>query len=95
MHLDEFRAAKDLYDVDLLGQLSSARERFLAHRIEAAPDMDQIVRIDGSATGAALDEGRPLRRPRARGLGELRVGDRVGRARVERVLYTEYADLAR
>lgn len=73
----------------------SGRERFLAHRIEAAPDMDQIVRIDGSATGAALDEGRPLRRPRARGLGELRIGDRVGRARVERVLYTEYADLAR
>jgi len=71
------------------------RERFLAHRIEAAPDMDQIVRIDRPLHDAVHDEGQGLRRARARGHGELRVGDRVGPARVERVLYTEYADLAR
>ncbi|WP_363797148.1 MBL fold metallo-hydrolase [Lysobacter firmicutimachus] len=67
------------------------RERFLAHRIEGAPDMDQIVRIDGDAA----PEGQALRRPQARGSGELRVGDGIGRGRVERVLYTEYGDLAR
>jgi hypothetical protein len=62
------------------------REHFLAHRIEAAPDMDQVVQVamaspEGQAVGVA------------RG-GELRVGDAVPQGAVRHVLYTEYGDLA-
>ncbi|WP_082578495.1 MBL fold metallo-hydrolase [Lysobacter sp. Root690] len=67
-------------------------QRFAAHRIEAAPDMDQIVQITAPA-GAARIEDQPLIHP-TRGSAELRRGDRIGGGRVERVIYTEYGDLA-
>lgn len=62
------------------------REHFLAHRIEAAPDMDQIVQLASPPA-----EGQAVRLPRS---GELKTGDAVMSGDVQRVLYTEYGDLA-
>ncbi|GAB3105164.1 hypothetical protein [Lysobacter terrae] len=62
-------------------------EHFLAHRIEGAPDMDQVVQVS-----AAPAEGAPVRMPNA---GELKIGDAVPGGRVQRVIYTEYGDLAK
>lgn len=62
------------------------REHFLAHRIEAAPDMDQVVQL------ASLPaEGQAVRLPQT---GDLKVGDTVPSGVVQRVIYTEYGDLA-
>lgn len=63
------------------------RERFLAHRIETPPDVDQIVRVDGAPREGAL-----LRRDR--GAGAAAAGERIGGVRVLRPLYTEYGDMA-
>ena len=63
------------------------REHFLAHRIEAAPDMDQIVQLP-----ALPSEGQAVRLSRE---GELKAGDVVHSNAVQRVLYTEYGDLAK
>lgn len=68
------------------------RERFLAHRIEGAPDMDQVVQ---AATPHREGERVLAEAGTAAGSGELKTGDRIGGATVERVLYTEYDDLAR
>jgi len=62
------------------------REHFLAHRIEAAPDMDQVVELSSPPT-----EGQVARLPQS---GELKVGDAVPSGTVRRVIYTEYGDLA-
>jgi glyoxylase-like metal-dependent hydrolase (beta-lactamase superfamily II) len=68
------------------------RERFLVHRIEGAPDMDQVVQV----TTAHREGERVLADAAdAAGSGELKAGSRIGGAMVERVLYTEYGDLAR
>jgi glyoxylase-like metal-dependent hydrolase (beta-lactamase superfamily II) len=70
------------------------REWFLAHRIEGAPDLDQLVQVCGGAWS----------RGRARGLRAVRVavrdtlarGDAVpGGGRVCRVVYAEQGELAR
>jgi hypothetical protein len=61
-------------------------EHFLAHRIEAAPDMDQVVQLASPPA-----EGQAVRLPQA---GELKVGDTVPSGTVQRVVYTEYGDLA-
>lgn len=63
------------------------REHFLAHRIEAAPDMDQVVQLS-----PVPSEGQSVHPLRA---GELKVGDIVSSSAVQRVLYTEYGDLAK
>lgn len=61
-------------------------ERFLAHRIEGAPDMDQVLAIEGP--GPAEGELHlPVR-------GALKQGQRVGPYRVRAVVYTEFEDLA-
>jgi hypothetical protein len=62
------------------------REQFLAHRIEAAPDMDQVVQLS-----TPPPEGHTVRLPQA---GELKRGDAVPSGTVQRVIYTEYGDLA-
>lgn len=68
------------------------REHFLAHRLEGAPDMDQVVQVS-----AAHGEGERVlvETAAATSSGELKPGDRIGGAVVERTLYTEYGDLAR
>jgi hypothetical protein len=63
------------------------RERFLAHRIEAAPDMDQVVQLS-----APPPEGQAMRLSQH---GELKAGDAVPAGAVRRVIYTEYGDLAK
>lgn len=63
------------------------REHFLAHRIEGAPDMDQIV-----VSSLARTENESVTLP---GVRELKTGDRVAKDRIQRVLYTEYGDLAK
>ena len=72
------------------------REHFLAHRIEAAPDMDQIVQlasspVEGQAVRLALPDESKRSEPKA---GELKAGDSVASRSVQRVIYTEYGDLA-
>ncbi|GAB3347546.1 hypothetical protein [Lysobacter tyrosinilyticus] len=67
------------------------REHFLAHRIEAAPDMDQVVQlasppVEGQAVRLSLQGESKA--------GELKVGDAVPSGAVQRVIYTEYGDLA-
>ena len=62
------------------------REHFLAHRIEAAPDMDQVVELSSPPT-----EGQVVRLPQS---GELKAGDAAPSGTVQRVIYTEYGDLA-
>lgn len=62
------------------------REHFLAHRIEAAPDMDQVVELSSPPT-----EGQVVHLPQS---GELKAGDVVRSGAVQRVIYTEYGDLA-
>ena len=68
------------------------REHFLAHRLEGAPDMDQVVQVS-----AAHGEGERVfvETAAATSSGELKPGDRIGGAVVERALFTEYGDLAR
>jgi len=61
-------------------------EHFFAHRIEAAPDMDQVVELSSPPT-----EGQAVRLPQS---SELKVGDAVPSGTVRRVIYTEYGDLA-
>ncbi|MBW8810171.1 MAG: hypothetical protein JF591_15410 [Lysobacter sp.] len=54
--------------------------------------MDQIVQLTAPAAAARIEDQALTRPTRAR--GELRRGDRIGGSRVERVIYTEYGDLA-
>lgn len=62
------------------------REHFLAHRLQGAPDMDQVVQVTRAGVeGAEL----ALSGPAA-----LAVGDATPAGPVTRVLYTEYGDLA-
>jgi hypothetical protein len=61
------------------------REHFLAHRIEAAPDMDQVVQVS-----AAPSKGQAVQLMQA---GQLKPGDAVPSGVVQRVIYTEYGDL--
>ena len=62
------------------------REHFLAHRIEGAPDMDQVVQVStASAEGASVQVVHT---------GALEVGDSLPPGKVQRVIYTEYGDLA-
>lgn len=63
------------------------REQFLAHRIEGAPDMDQVVQLASPPA-----EGQAVRLPQS---GELKPGDAVASGSVRRVIYTEYGDLAK
>ncbi len=62
----------------------SGKERFLAHRVEGAPDMDQVVQVEGEAP-------QPLRLPAT---GALREGQRTEGLRIRQVVYTEFGDLA-
>lgn len=62
-------------------------EHFLAHRLEGAPDMDQVVQVSQPQA-----EGRAVVLP---GAGELQAGDAIPAGTVQRVIYTEYGDLAR
>ncbi|UXI70131.1 MBL fold metallo-hydrolase [Tahibacter amnicola] len=59
-------------------------ESYLAHRIEGAPDMDQIVMLSGAPGGEEWAHGNG---------GALAAGDRVGTESVRRVIYTEFDDL--
>lgn len=62
------------------------REHFLAHRLEGPPDMDQVVQVSRSHS-----EGGEIRVPDAT---ELKRGDTVGAGKVQRVVYTEYGEVA-
>jgi hypothetical protein len=62
------------------------REHFLAHRIEGAPDMDQVVQLSSPPA-----DGQLVRLPQS---GALKTGDSVPSGTVQRVIYTEYGDLA-
>jgi len=62
------------------------REHFLAHRIEAAPDMDQVVQVSPAPSEGQAMQLAPV--------GELKRGDAVSSGVVQRVIYTEYGDLA-
>lgn len=91
VHFRRFEAGRTPQPSRWIG-FGRGSQRFAAHRIEAAPDMDQIVQISAPAAAARIED-QPLIHP-ARGSGELRRGDRIGGGRVERVIYTEYRDLA-
>ncbi|RNF84430.1 MBL fold metallo-hydrolase [Montanilutibacter psychrotolerans] len=62
-------------------------EHFLAHRLEGPPDMDQVVQVSRPQA-----EGRAVVLP---GAAELKPGDAIPAGAVQRVIYTEYGDLAR
>ena len=62
------------------------REQFLAHRIQAPPDMDQVVQVS-----APPAEGQTVLVPQ---VGELEVDESVLTGKVQRVIYTEYGGLA-
>lgn len=64
-------------------------EAFLVHRIEGAPDMDQVVQLDRPAVSHEGEEIRLERR------GPLARAVRVGATRVHRILYTEFGELMR
>ena len=67
------------------------REHFLAHRIEGAPDMDQVVQVSAASAEGAILRITPASPSK---LGALEIGSAVPAGRVQRVIYTEYGDLA-
>jgi hypothetical protein len=85
VHFRRFDAGRTPDPTQWIG-FGRGREHFLAHRIEAAPDMDQVVQVS-----SASPDGRAVRVTRA---AELKVGDAVPQGAVQRVVYTEYGDLA-
>jgi len=85
VHFRRFDAGRQSDPLQWIG-FGRGREHFLAHRIEAAPDMDQVVQVS-----ATMPDGAGVRLARA---GELKPGDVVPPGAVERVIYTEYGDLA-
>jgi hypothetical protein len=85
VHFRRFDAGRQSDPLQWIG-FGRGREHFLAHRIEAAPDMDQVVQVS-----ATMPDGAGVRLARA---GELKPGDVVPSGAVERVIYTEYGDLA-
>lgn len=91
VHFRRFEAGRTPQPSRWIG-FGRGSQRFAAHRIEAAPDMDQIVQVTAPAASARIED-QALIRP-ARSRGELLRGDRIGEGRVERVIYTEYGDLA-
>lgn len=86
VHFRRFEPGREPRSAEWIA-FGEGRERFLAHRIESPPDLDQIVRIDGAPReGALLRHGRDD--------GALKPGDRFDGVRALRPLYTEYGDLA-
>lgn len=76
-------------------------ERFMAHRLEGPPDMDQIVQVDFTqnmrVTNRVFRENQAWWREKADIIGErrgeVRVGDGIHTLRVQRVIYTEFGDV--
>ncbi|MGO1068934.1 MBL fold metallo-hydrolase [Lysobacter sp. CA199] len=95
VHFRRFEPGRAAQPAQWIG-FGRASERFLAHRIEGPPDMDQLVQVSPAAGSPPAPENQPLsiETPTASPGGALRVGDRVGDLQVQRVIYTEYGDLA-
>ncbi|MEH6416159.1 MBL fold metallo-hydrolase [Pseudomonas sp. CGJS7] len=94
VHFRRFEPGRTAQPTHWIG-FGRASERFLAHRLEGPPDVDQIVQVRTTTPAAPENQALRSAAPTAAPGGALQVGDRVGEATVLRAIYTEYGDVAK